>query len=205
MFEKCTYFSFLKVMFIFPLCNLRSNTHACRKCSRIAGLAKDCFAQEGMSEPQRADSDSREEENRTGVRGRQLAGSLCCPKAKTAAHTCYQRFAHSVFQRKAGAGWGGEASAKGPQAPGRGNNTVFLRLPTLREFGTITQRRNVLDRESPFISLERGKWGGKLAIQQMFSPPRNAKIKLEDTCSRLIFGGKNDAYHNTYILIPFCS
>lgn len=78
-------------------------------------------------------------ERRTGQElGTHNQPALCCPKAKTAAHPCYQRFDQSVFQMKVGAGlWRSEARAKGSRAPGRGNTTLFLGLPNLRELGGI--------------------------------------------------------------------
>ena len=49
-----------------------------------------------------------------------------------------KRFEQSVFQRKVGPGlWRSEARAKGSRAPGRGNTTLFLGLPNLRELGGI--------------------------------------------------------------------
>lgn len=77
-------------------------------------------------------------EKRTGQQlGTVNQPALCHPQTMTAAQPCFQRFDHSVLQRKVGAGLQGEVGTEGPWALGRGNNTLFLGLPNLREFGRI--------------------------------------------------------------------
>ena len=50
--------------------------------------------------------------------------ALCHPQTMTAAQPCFQRFDHSVLERKVGVGLQSEVSTEGPWVLGRGKNTL---------------------------------------------------------------------------------